>query len=195
VGVGDLKGRRDVPILGDDLESTMPGVFVAGELTGLALIRNAIEQGRRVAETVAARTRSRPRALGEAAHDLVIVGAGPAGLSAALAAADLGLCLHRSASGLDLPMKIADMFGAGLPVCALDDGGCLREMVRPDVDARLFADAEGLATALADLLGGADGATPALVRLRAGALAAAAGPRWDDAWRVHAAPLLLAERA
>jgi thioredoxin reductase/ferredoxin len=91
VGVGDLKGRRDVPILGDDLESTMPGVFVAGELTGLALIRNAIEQGRRVAETVAARTRSRPRGLGEAAHDLAIVGAGPAGLSAALAAADLGL--------------------------------------------------------------------------------------------------------
>lgn len=113
---------------------------------------------------------------------------------AALAAADLGLCLHRSASGLDLPMKIADMFGAGLPVCALDDGGCLGEMVRPDVDARLFADADGLAAALAELAGGAAGPTAALERLRAGALAAAAGPRWDDAWRVHAAPLLLGER-
>ena len=112
---------------------------------------------------------------------------------AALAAADLGLCLHRSASRLDLPMKIADMFGAGLPVCALDDGGCLPEMVRPDVDARLFTDADGLAAALADLVGGATGATPALDRLRTGALAVAAGPRWDDAWRAHAAPLLLGE--
>jgi beta-1,4-mannosyltransferase len=113
---------------------------------------------------------------------------------AALAAADLGLCLHRSASGLDLPMKIADMFGAGLPVCALDDGGCLREMVRPDIDTRLFADAGQLADALVELLGAMPAATPALARLRTGALAAAAGARWDDAWRAHAAPLLLAER-
>jgi beta-1,4-mannosyltransferase len=111
---------------------------------------------------------------------------------AALAAADLGLCLHRSASRLDLPMKIADMFGAGLPVGALDDGGCLAEMVRPGVDAQLFADAEQLSAGLVALLGGRPGATPALDRLRAGALAAAAGPRWDEAWATHAAPLLLA---
>jgi thioredoxin reductase/ferredoxin len=89
IGLGDLKGRPDVPLLTAEQESTLRGVFVAGELSGLALIRNAIQQGSTVARTVAQRAR---RCTNEpAAVDLLVVGAGPAGIAAALAAREEGL--------------------------------------------------------------------------------------------------------
>ncbi|HEY8926834.1 MAG TPA: glycosyltransferase [Polyangia bacterium] len=108
-----------------------------------------------------------------------------------LAAADLGVCLHRSASGVDLPMKIADMFGAGLPVCALDYGPVLRELVSVGANGRLFSTGTELAAQITQLLDGFPGPAPALEALRRG-VARLATESWGDGWRREALPLFLA---
>ena len=91
VGMGDLKGRTDVPILTESLETTVPGIYVVGELGGLALVRNAASQGRQVVEEIAAWLTNDSSSRDSRVLDVVIVGAGPAGLSAALTAHSLGL--------------------------------------------------------------------------------------------------------
>lgn len=75
----------DIPQVSPDFESNLPGIYIAGELGGMGLIRKAAEQGRQAVDAI----RRRPRG----AHDLdlVIVGCGPAGLSAGLAALEHGL--------------------------------------------------------------------------------------------------------
>ena len=72
----------DIPHVGPDFQTNVPGIFIAGELGGMGLIRNAIEQGRQAIESV-----RRLDGLGRPdIHDVVIVGSGPAGFSASLAA-------------------------------------------------------------------------------------------------------------
>lgn len=84
----------DRPRLDDGLQSVdVPGLYLAGDITGLPLIKNAIHQGARAAERVAAdlaADKGRRGADGDAL-DLLIIGAGPAGISAALRAGELGL--------------------------------------------------------------------------------------------------------
>jgi thioredoxin reductase (NADPH) len=72
----------DIPLVAPDFESNVSGIFIAGELGGMGLIRNAIEQGRQAMASIIKYCREdNPQEL-----DVVIVGAGPAGLSASLAA-------------------------------------------------------------------------------------------------------------
>ncbi|MEJ2142866.1 MAG: NAD(P)-binding domain-containing protein, partial [Gammaproteobacteria bacterium] len=71
----------DIPNVSENFETNLPGVFIAGELGGMGLIRNATEQGRQAMESIAKR-----KADSNFDYDVVIVGAGPAGFSATLAA-------------------------------------------------------------------------------------------------------------
>ncbi len=83
IGLGDIKSRSDIPVLDDKNETNIPGLYVAGELAGLALIKNAINQGQVVVEEIANKIH-KPAVNGK--KDLIIIGAGPAGMSAALTA-------------------------------------------------------------------------------------------------------------
>lgn len=98
-----------------------------------------------------------------------------------LAAADLGLCLHTSSSGLDLPMKVVDMFGAGLPVLAYDGYASFSELVQEGVNGMGFRDGDGLGRLMIELLGNEIQARRSLDLLKRGALREC-GRRWDDEW-------------
>ncbi len=89
--LGDLKDRRDLPALDEGLQAIgVPGVYLAGELTGHALVRTAIEHGKAVVAEVARRARQEGPPPDEQL-DLCIVGCGPAGLAASLEAKKQGL--------------------------------------------------------------------------------------------------------
>jgi thioredoxin reductase/NAD-dependent dihydropyrimidine dehydrogenase PreA subunit len=91
VGMGDVASRPDIPALSEAFETSVPGVYLAGEVGGVALIRHAIEQGARAVSDIAKRIQQAPRRVDPGVADVLIVGAGPAGLSASLKAIERGL--------------------------------------------------------------------------------------------------------
>ncbi len=86
---GTEKRGLEIPVIKPDFESYVPGIYIAGELGGMGLIRNAVNQGRQAIVSIAKKldkeTKSRD------IHDVVIIGAGPAGFSATLCAKENGL--------------------------------------------------------------------------------------------------------
>lgn len=77
----------DIPLVDDHFETNIKGLFIAGELGGMGLIRNAIEQGKAAVNAV---QKSLPRQ-SDNEFQLIIVGAGPAGIAATLSAKKLGI--------------------------------------------------------------------------------------------------------
>jgi thioredoxin reductase len=77
----------DIPHVDPKFQTNISGVYIAGELGGMGLIRNAIEQGRQAIESISKNGRKATNGQ----LDVVIVGAGPAGISAAMAAAEKGM--------------------------------------------------------------------------------------------------------
>jgi thioredoxin reductase/Pyruvate/2-oxoacid:ferredoxin oxidoreductase delta subunit len=78
---GTEKRGIDIPHISKDFETNVPGVFIAGELGGMGLIRKTAEQGRQAMAAIRKRNGEHKAPL-----DVVIVGAGPAGISAGLSA-------------------------------------------------------------------------------------------------------------
>ncbi|KAL4880611.1 glycosyl transferases group 1-domain-containing protein [Aspergillus karnatakaensis] len=101
-----------------------------------------------------------------------------------LASADLGVSLHTSSSGVDLPMKVVDMFGSGLPVVGWSQFEAWPELVTEGVNGRGFGSCNDLAEQLVGLFGSSN----ELENLRLGAREASSY-RWDDEWKPVAGKL------
>jgi len=87
--MADPSISADMPRLSREYETSIPGLFIIGELGGLAQIKNAVNQGRECMDTIARRVASLPST--PDVLDVCIVGAGPGGLSASLRAVERAL--------------------------------------------------------------------------------------------------------
>jgi thioredoxin reductase/Pyruvate/2-oxoacid:ferredoxin oxidoreductase delta subunit len=85
--IGTEKRGVDLPHVSEEYETNVPGIFIAGELGGMGLIKNSVEQGKAAIENMVKKGLKK----GGNSYDVIIVGAGPAGISATLMAKKLGL--------------------------------------------------------------------------------------------------------
>ncbi|OCK79604.1 glycosyltransferase family 33 protein [Lepidopterella palustris CBS 459.81] len=103
-----------------------------------------------------------------------------------LGSADLGVSLHTSSSGVDLPMKVVDMFGAGLPVIGWSQFEAWPELVKEGENGRGFANSKELGNLLVELFNEKEWE---LSNLKRGAVKESTH-RWDDEWDPVAGKLL-----
>ncbi|MBL7807467.1 MAG: NAD(P)-binding domain-containing protein [Saprospiraceae bacterium] len=85
--IGTEKRGVELPHVNENFETNVPGIFIAGELGGMGLIKNSIEQGEAAVESIVKSGFKKDPSL----YDLIIIGAGPAGISATLTAQKHGL--------------------------------------------------------------------------------------------------------
>lgn len=89
MGFGTAGRSASLPSINEHHETNIPGIYIVGELSGMGLIKNAVQQGIRAIENIASTPGSRSGDV--QVHDVLIVGAGPGGLSAALTAKKHGM--------------------------------------------------------------------------------------------------------
>lgn len=80
--IGTEKRGVELPHVDQNFETNVPGIFIAGELGGMGLIKNAVEQGKQAIENLSKKIKKNHAAQ----YDVIIIGAGPAGISASLMA-------------------------------------------------------------------------------------------------------------
>ncbi len=85
--IGTEKRGVDLPHINQDFETNVPGIYIAGELGGMGLIKNSVEQGEAAVQSIVKSGIKK----NTSSYDLVIIGAGPAGISASLTAKKHGL--------------------------------------------------------------------------------------------------------
>lgn len=156
--------------------ATAPPGALAVFLTGRGPLREAFEQraARRHFKAIALKT----------------LWLEPAEYPMLIGMADLGLCLHQSASGLDLPMKLADLRGAGVPVATYDYAPVLGEVMTTGREGVTFRDPGDLATLLVAVALRSIAPDSPLARSRAW-LRQHPPERWDAQWQSAARPVLI----
>jgi thioredoxin reductase (NADPH) len=80
--IGTEKRGVELPHVNEHFETNVPGIFIAGELGGMGLIKNAVVQGQQAVDNIVKQGKKDHQAM----YDLIIIGAGPAGIAASLTA-------------------------------------------------------------------------------------------------------------
>lgn len=90
--IGTEKRGVDLPHVSENYETNVQGIYIAGELGGMGLIKNSVEQGEQAMNSIVQALKKIGGApTGASTYDVVIIGAGPAGISASLTAKKHGL--------------------------------------------------------------------------------------------------------